>query len=116
MRKRFYLLFCLLLSVSTWADNRVIDIKGETIPKTGNTEVSINSDGIVVSPAIGVTVIKVLVADVMGKVLSEQVLPAQSNVTVSISTPPVKEGYTLELYDDNGLIYSESDPLKLNIS
>ncbi len=51
--------------------------------------------------------ITVTVTDVTGEVLSEQVLPAQSNATVNVTTPPPSEGYTLELRDDTGLIYSE---------
>ena len=109
MRKKIFLLFSLFLSASVWADERVIDVRGGTTPETGNTEVSIHSDSIVVKPAVGVSAITVTVTDVTGEVLSEQVLPAQSNATVNVTTPPPSEGYTLELRDDTGLIYCESE-------
>ena len=109
MRKKVFLLFSLFLSVSAWSDNRVIDIKGGTIPEVENTEVSINSDSIIVKPAVDVTAITVTVTDVEGAVINEQVLPAQCDLTVEVSTPSPSEGYTLELRDDTGLIYRESE-------
>lgn len=109
MRKKIVLLFSLFFSASLWAGDRIISVKGGTIPEVENTEVSINSDSIVVKPATDITVITVAVTDVNGEVLSEQVLPAQSDATVHVNTPSSSDGYTLELRDDNGLIYSESE-------
>ena len=107
MKRICFILLCVISIVSVYADNHTVVVRGNGPTLSGNTEVSVTQDSIVVKPAVGVSAITVTVTDVTGEVLSEQVLPAQSNATVNVTTPPPSEGYTLELRDDTGLIYLE---------
>jgi hypothetical protein len=97
----------LLMGTFAWSGNHTIVVRDTNNLEVGNSVVQIQSDSIIVKPAADVTVITVTVTDVTGEVLSEQVLPAQSDATVNVTTPSSSEGYTLELRDDTGLIYSE---------
>ena len=107
MKRKLLIVFVLLSILAVQARDYSIVIKSSGTTVKGNTEVSLGPDSIVVKPATDVTVITVTVTDVTGEVLSEQVLPAQSDATVNVTTPSSSEGYTLELRDDTGLIYSE---------
>ncbi|MBO5629267.1 MAG: hypothetical protein J5965_09375 [Aeriscardovia sp.] len=107
MKRKLLIVFVLLSILAVQAREYSIVIKSSGTTVKGNTEVSLGPDSIVVKPATDITVITVAVTDVNGEVLSEQVLPAQSDATVHVNTPSSSDGYTLELRDDNGLIYSE---------
>lgn len=107
MKRKLLIVSVLLSILVVQARDYSIVIKSSGTTVKGNTEVSLAPDSIVVKPATNIAAITVTVTDVTGEVLSEQVLPAQSNATVNVTTPPSSEGYTLELRDDTGLIYLE---------
>ena len=110
MKKNFILLSAtLLMGTFAWSGNHTIVVRGTNNLEVGNSVVHVQSDSIIVKPAVEVTTISVKVTDATGEVLTEQFLPAQSNVTVNVATPSSADGYILELHDDNGLIYQEAN-------
>ena len=108
MKKTCFVLLGILSSISVLANNQPVVVRGNGPTLKGNTEVYLESDSIIVKPTVDVTSIIITVTDALGEVLSEQVLPAQSDTTVNVATPSPFEGYKLELRDDNGIVYSES--------
>jgi len=65
---------------------------------------------LVVIPTIDVTNITVTVTDVDGEVVSEQVLPANMNINITVQTPSLPGGCLFEISDNKGVVYTEFEP------
>ena len=112
MKKRNLLVaFSLLLAQFQFmqADDKVIIVRG-TEPRPGNhSEVHIHGDGVSdtlnVIPSTNVTSIHVTLKDNVGTILDYRSLPAGVDHKVTMETP--SEGYSLEISDNQGLIYAE---------
>lgn len=109
MRKVITFFFLFGVMAFAYAGNHTIVVRGTNNLETGNTVVKPESDSLVVTPAANVSSIIIKVTDTTGSVLSMQALPANINITVGVQTPTLPTGCTLEIHDDNGLVYSEQE-------
>ncbi len=111
MKKISILIASFLIAQSTWAGNHVIVIKGEPYSTKGHTEVKVDDsptgDVITITPAEESTTITITVKDEYGEVISENDIPATAEGVYEVTTPENNEGGTIEVSDDNGLVYSD---------
>lgn len=104
---------CLLVSsiLLSQAGERTIVIRQNPLLNAGKTKVTTHeggdSDSLVVEPGANATAICVHVKDAVGQVLSQHVLPAQTETTIVVETPTPTEGGSIEISDDEGVVYEE---------
>ena len=111
MKKTSIFLVSLFVAQLVWAGNHVIVIKGGTPSTNTATEVAVDqsADGniITITPAIDVTTITVTVRGESGEVIAEGDVSATAEGVYDVTTPETTEGGTIEVSDDNGVVYSE---------
>ena len=111
MKKAFIFLASFLVAQLTWAGNHVIVIHGECKGSVQNTEVKVDPTGngevLTITPAIDVTTITVTIKDENGEVIAEDDVPATTEGVYEVTTPETSEGSTIEVSDDNGVVYSD---------
>ena len=111
MKKTVLFIAAVLTAMLVQAKNHTIVINGHTPKTKGNTEVAVdptgNGDIITITPAIDVTTITVTVKDENGEVVAEGDVPATTEGVYEVTTPETSEGGTIEVSDDNGVVYSD---------
>lgn len=109
MRKKL-LIVALLFSLFAQAKERTIVIRGKNISSKGWTEVlNENSDTLLVSPAKDCENISISIKNTLGVILYFQCVSANYNDLIRVVAPELPESYILEIRDDKGTVYTESE-------
>lgn len=111
MKKTVLLIAAVLSTMLLQAKNHTIVINGYHPTPKGHTEVAVdptgNGDIITITPAIDVTTITVTIKDEYGEIVAEDDVPATTEGVYEVTTPETSEGSTIEVSDDNGVVYSD---------
>ena len=112
MKKTKTLIAAAMLTVALLAqakDYHVV-IKGKGEIKIPRTEVSVDGnikqDTIIVVPAEDITEIQLSIKTLAGEVIFSDLIPFEIPETYHFITPPMPEGFLLEIKDNNGVIYT----------
>ena len=93
------------------AKNHTIVVRTDAMHAKGNTEVKVDPTGngevLTITPAIDVTTITVTIKDEYGEIVAEDDVPATTEGVYEVTTPETSEGSTIEVSDDNGVVYSD---------
>ena len=110
MRSKLFLIATMLFVLSAQAKERTIYIRGDNVPLKGNTEVeSIGTDTLLVSPAKDCETISISIKNTLGVILYFQCVSATYNDFIRVVAPELPESYILEIRDDKGTVYTESE-------
>lgn len=74
----------------------------------GKTEVSVIGDTISVTTGLDVTAVEVSVINEEGQNVSQEIVPAVTNSSQTVTVPTLPVGYMVEIRDDHGVVYSEA--------
>ena len=111
MKKIPILFVSVLFAQLIWAGNHVIVIKAEPKLPKGSTEIKVDEtptgDVITITPSDETSTITITVKDEYGDVIAENDVPATTDGVYEVTTPENNEGGTIEVSDDNGLVYSD---------
>ena len=111
MKKKVLFIAAVLMAMFAQAKNHTIVVRTDAMHAKGNTEVKVdptgNGDVLTITPAIDVTTITVTVKDENGEVIAEDDVPATTEGVYEVTTPETTEGGTIEVSDDNGVVYSD---------
>lgn len=112
MKKAKTLIIAAMLTVASLAqakDYHVV-IKGKGEIKIPRTEVfvggNIKQDTITVVPAENVTEIQLSIKTLAGEIIFSDLIPFVVPETYHFITPPMPEGFLLEIKDNNGVVYT----------
>ena len=112
MKKPKTLIIAAMLAVASLAqakDYHVV-IKGKGEIKIPRTEVivggNIKQDTITVLPAEDITEIQLSIKTLTGEVIFSDLIPFEVPETYHFITPPMPEGFLLEIKDNNGTVYT----------
>ena len=109
--KANFFVSAILTAVFVQAKENTIVINTHSELSKGNTEVKVEDsptgDVITITPAEESTTITITVKNEYGEVISENDIPATTDGVYEVTTPENNEGGTIEVSDDNGLVYSD---------
>lgn len=113
MKKKVLFIAAVLMAMFAQAKNHTIVVRTDAMHAKGNTEVKVDPTGngevLTITPAIDVTTITVTIKDEYGEIVAEDDVPATTEGVYEVTTPETSEGSTIEVSDDNGVVYSETD-------
>jgi len=111
MKKQILFVSAILTAVFVQAKENTIVINTHSELSKGKTEVKVEDsptgDVITITPAEESTTITITVKNEYGEVISENDIPATTDGVYEVTTPENNEGGTIEVSDDNGLVYSD---------
>ncbi len=111
MKKKVLFIAAVLMAMFAQAKNHTIVVRTDAMHAKGNTEVKVDPTGngevLTITPAIDVTTITVTIKDEYGEIVAEDDVPATTEGVYEVTTPETSEGSTIEVSDDNGVVYSD---------
>lgn len=111
MKKKILFTAAVLTAMLVQAKDHTIVVRTDHVTPKGHTEVAVdptgNGDIITITPAIDVTTITVTIKDEYGEIVAEGDVPATTEGVYEVTTPETSEGSTIEVSDDNGVVYSD---------